>query len=133
MDVSDLKEDKKYSITIPKPSGVRAISANSVNVAISLGEETTKEISDIYLEYENLGEGLVVQAVDQNSTKVIVSVKGVQNVLSALDPTTIKAYVDLKGLGVGQHEIPVEVSGSDLRLKYSSKTTKVTLRISQKN
>ena len=133
VDVSDLKEDKKYSITIPKPSGVRAISANSVNVAISLGEETTKEISDIYLEYENLGEGLVVQAVDQNSTKVIVSVKGVQNVLSALDPTTIKAYVDLKGLGVGQHEIPVEVSGSDLRLKYSSKTTKVTLRISQKN
>lgn len=133
VDVSDLKEDKKYSITIDKPAGVRAISATSVNVSVSLGEETTKEFDDIYLEYENLGEGLVVQAVDKDSTKVSVSIKGVQSVLNDLDPTTIKAYVDLKGLGVGQHEIPVKVEGSDLRAKYSSKTTKVTLRITEKN
>lgn len=132
VDVSDLKEDKKYSITIDKPTGVRAISETSVNVNVTLGDETTKEIEDIYLEYENLGDGLIVQAVDQNSTKVTVSVKGVQSVLSSLDPTTIKAYVDLKGLGVGQHEIPVVVEGSDLRVKYSSKTTKVTLRITEK-
>lgn len=132
VDVSELKEDKKYSITIKKPTGVRAISENTVNVSVALGDETTKEINDVYLEYENLGDGLTVQAVDQNNTKVTVSVKGVQSVLSGLDPTTIKAYVDLKGLGVGEHEIPVEVSGSDLRIKYSSKTTKVTLRITEK-
>ncbi len=133
VDVSDLKEDKKYSITITKPTGVRAISENSVSVSVTLGDETTKEINDVYLEYENLEDGLVVQAIDQSSTKVNISVKGVQSVLSELDPTTIKAYVDLKGLGVGEHEIPVEVTGSDLRVKYSSKTTKVTLRITEKN
>ena len=132
VDVSDLKENKDYSITLSKPTGVRAMSENSVKVSVALGEETTKEINDIYLEYENLGDGLAVQAVDQNSTKVTVSVKGVQSVLSELDPTTIKAYVDLKGLQLGEHEIPVEVKGSDLRVKYSSKTTKVTLRITEK-
>ena len=132
VDVSDLKENKDYSITLSKPTGVRAMSENSVKVSVALGEETTKEIDDIYLEYENLGDGLVVQAADQNSTKVTVSVKGVQSVLSELDPTTIKAYVDLKGLQPGEHEIPVEVKGSDLRVKYSSKTTKVTLRITEK-
>lgn len=131
IDVGDLKENKKYSITLEKPSGVRALSENSVNVSIELGNETTKEINDLYLEYENLGDGLSVQAVDQNNTKVTVSVKGVQSVLSDLDPTTIKVYVDLKGLGVGKHEIPVQVKGSDLRAKYSSKTTKVTLVISE--
>ena len=133
VDVGDLKEDKEFSITIDKPSGVRAISATSVKVNVTLGEESTKEFDDIYLEYENLGEGLSAQTVGENSNKVTVSVKGVQNVLSNLDPTTIKAYVDLKGLGVGQHEVAVKVSGSDLRGKYSSKTTKVTLRITEKN
>ena len=133
VDVSDLKEDKKYSITIKKPSGVRAISETSVNVSVALGDEVTKEINDVYLEYENLGDGLSVQAVNQDSTKVTVSVKGVQNVLSNLDPSTIKAYVNLKGLGVGEHEIPVYVEGTDLRAKYSSKTIKVTLKITQKN
>lgn len=133
VDVADLKEDKKYSITITKPNGVRAISDTSVNVNVAIGDEATKEINDVYLEYENLGDALTVQAIDADSTKVTVSVKGVQSVLSELDPTTIKAYVDLKGLGVGEHEIPVKVSGSDAKVKYSSKTTKIKLRITQKS
>ena len=132
VDVSDLKENKKYSITITKPAGVREISEKIINVNVGLGNETSKEINDIYLEYQNLGEGLTVQAVDANSTKVTVSVKGVESVVSAIDPTTIKAYVDLKGLGAGTHEIPVKVSGSDEKAKYSSKTTKIMLRITQK-
>lgn len=133
VDVSDLKEDKQFALTIKKPTGVRAMSASNVTVSVSLGDEATKEFDNIYLEYENLGDGLVVQAASQDSTKVTVSVKGVQKVLSDMDPTTIKAYVDLKGLKVGQHEVPVLVTGSDLRAKYSSKTTKVTLRITEKN
>lgn len=133
VDVADLKDDKKYSITIERPGGVRAISESSVNVNVTLGEETSKEIDNIYLEYENLSDGLTVQAVDLNSTKVTVSVKGVQSVLSNLDPTTIKAYVNLKGLGVGEHEIPVKVVGSDPKIKYSSKTTKITLKITEKH
>lgn len=133
VDVSDLKEDKQFALTIKKPTGVRAMSASNVTVSISLGDEATKEFDNIYLEYENLGDGLVVQAASQDSTKVTVSVKGVQKVLSDMDPTTIKAYVDLKGLKAGQHEVPVLVTGSDLRAKYSSKTTKVTLRITEKN
>ena len=133
VDVSDLKEDKQFALTIKKPTGVRAMSASNVTVSVSLGEETTKEFDNIYLEYENLGDGLVVQAASQDSTKVTVSVKGVQKVLSDMDPTTIKAYVDLKGLKAGQHEVPVLVTDSDLRAKYSSKTNKVTLRITEKN
>lgn len=133
VDVSDLKEDKQFALTIKKPTGVRAMSASNVTVSVSLGDEATKEFDNIYLEYENLGDGLVVQAASQDSTKVTVSVKGVQKVLSDMDPTTIKAYVDLKGLKAGQHEVPVLVTGSDLRAKYSSKTTKVTLRITEKN
>ncbi len=133
VDVSDLKEDKQFALTIKKPTGVRAMSASNVTVNVSLGDETTKEFDNIYLEYENLGDGLVVQAASQDSTKVTVSVKGVQKVLSDMDPTPIKSYVDLKGLKAGQHEVPVLVTGSDLRAKYSSKTTKVTLRITEKN
>lgn len=133
VDVSDLKEDKQFALTIKKPTGVRAMSVSNVTVSVSLGDEATKEFDNIYLEYENLGDGLVVQAASQDSTKVTVSVKGVQKVLSDMDPTTIKAYVDLKGLNAGQHEVPVLVTGSDLKAKYSSKTTKVTLRITEKN
>lgn len=131
VDVADLKDNKKYSITIKPPAGVREISDKIVNVNVSLGNEVSKEIQDIYLKYENLGEGLSVQAVDLNSVTVTVSVKGVQEVIDSLDPTTIMAYVDLKGLEPGVHEIPIKVSGSDEKVKYSSKTTKITLKITE--
>ena len=133
VDVDGLKSDKKYSITLNKPSGVRAISNNTVNVDVKLGDETVKEFENIYLEYENLSSNLSVQAVNQDSTKVTVSVKGVESVLNDMDPTSIKAYVDLKDLSVGEHNIEVKVTGSDLRGKYESKTVKVELRITEKN
>lgn len=133
VDVSGLNEDKEFSITIQRPSGVRAISETSVNVKVTLGDETTDEVDDVYLEYENLGEGLSAQTVGENSNRVTISVKGVQSVLSGLDPTTIKAYIDLKGLGVGEHEVPVQVTGSDARVKYSSQTTRITVRITERN
>ena len=133
LDVDGLKSDKKFSITLNKPSGVRALSSSTVNVDVKLGDETAKEFDNIYLEYENLNPNLSVQAVNQDSTKVTVSVKGVESVLNDLDPTSIKAYVDLKDLEVGEHNIEVKVTGSDLRGKYESKTIKVALRIMEKN
>ena len=132
VDVNNLKENKQYSAKLTKPSGVRSMSNNTINVNITLSEETTKQFDDIYLEYENLGDGLSVQALDAASTKVSVSVSGVASVLNDLDPTTIKAYVDLKDIGEGEHSIEVKVKGSDLRAKYTSMTRKVTLKITRK-
>lgn len=131
VDVAGLKEEKKYSVTLKKPNGIRALSSNSVNVTVSLGEETTKEINDIYLEVENIGQGLAAQAVEEGSTKVTIIAKGVKSVLDNLDPTTIKAYVDLKDKTEGEYKVKIQVTGSDLRVKYDSKTSDVTIRITK--
>ena len=61
------------------------------------------------------------------------------------DSTIIKDYADksilnlcgisdplAKNYGVGEHEVEVKVTGTDLRLDYSSKTKKVKVRISEK-
>lgn len=132
VDVADLKENKQFSLSIDKPKGVKSISNNTVNVSVTLGLESTKTFNDIYIESKNLPDGYVVQAVDANSTKVNVSVSGVQNVLDSIEPTTIQAYVDLKDVTEGEVSVKVKVKGSDLRAKYTSMTQKVTLKIIKK-
>ena len=132
VNVDGLKENKQYSLTIDKPKGVKSISDNSVNVSVTLGDEITKEFSDIYIESKNLPDGYTVQAVDANSTKVNVSVSGVASVVNNIDPTTIQAYVDLKKVTEGEVSVKVKVKGSDLRATYTSMTQKVTLRITKK-
>ena len=47
------------------------------------------------------------------------------------DSSSIKAYIDLSNYGVGEHEVDVQVTGSDLRLSYKPKTKKVKIRITK--
>ena len=41
----------------------------------------------------------------------------------------ITAYLDLKGLGAGTHEVPVMVEGKDSKVEYKAKTKKVSIKI----
>ena len=63
---------------------------------------------------------------------VDVMVKGVSTIISKLDPSTIKAYVDLSNLGLGTHKVPVMVTGDDERLTYTSRTVLVEVIIAKK-
>lgn len=132
IDVSGIKDDKDYNMNITKPVGINSISAKRVNIKVSLGEEISKEIDNLQLEYINLADGYSVQAVGEANTKVSIIVKGVSDVINSLDTTKIRAYVDLKDLQVGVQDITVKVDGEDVRLKYIPKVTKVTLKIGKK-
>ncbi|HOZ54401.1 MAG TPA: CdaR family protein, partial [Bacilli bacterium] len=132
IDVTGLKDDKDYNMNITKPVGVSSISDKRINISVTLGEEASKEIKDLPLEYINLAEGYSVQAVGVSNTKVSIIAKGVGEVINALNTADIRAFVDLKDLKVGVQDIQVQVTGEDLRVKYIPELTKVTLRIYKK-
>ena len=44
----------------------------------------------------------------------------------------IKAQVDLEGYSEGEYEVEVSVTGDDNKASYTSKTTKIKIRISKK-
>ena len=132
VDVNNLKSNKDYTLTIKKPSGIREISEKTVNVKIELDDESTTEISGVRLSYTNLGSNYTVQATEQSATEVTVILKGVESVITNIDSTQIEAYVDLDGLGVGEHEVNIYVKGTDPRVNYSSKVTKTIIKIAEK-
>ncbi len=132
IDVDGLKENRQYNITIDKPSGVRYISASVANINVSLDEESTKEFENINIEYQNLNDKYTVNAKSENDRNVVVIVKGVSSVLDTIEANTIRAYVDLKGYGIGEHEVEVRIEGSDLRVNYIPKVRRVTLIIRNK-
>ena len=59
-------------------------------------------------------------------------VKGTKKVLDSLDESSISAYIDLEGKTVGEYEVDVVVTGTDLRATYTSKVTKVKVKITEK-
>lgn len=131
IDVNGLSENKTYQTSIDKPTGVRSISEKNVTIKVQVESETSKEFENINIELTNLKTGLKAFGKTENDTKVNVIVKGTSTLLNALSAEDIKAYVDLTDLTEGEWEVPVKVTGSDLKLSYTSKTTKITVIISQ--
>ena len=129
IDVTGLNEDKTYQKVINKPNGARSISETSITINVKMETETSKEFENIPIVFENLGSGLTVNAQREEDTKVTVSVGGVESLLEKLEASDIKAYVDLEGLGVGTHTVPVYVTGEDLKLTYTSKTQNIKIII----
>ena len=132
VDVNNLKSNKDYTVTIKKPTGIREISEKVVTVKVELDDEVTTELSGVKLGVVNLGSNYTAQATSENATEVTVILKGVESIIKNITTTDVEAYVDLEGLGAGDHEVEIKVKGNDPKVKYSSKVTKTIIRIAEK-
>ncbi len=133
INVAGLNSDKTYQETINKPAGIRSMSATNVTIKVTMEKETSKEFKDIPISFENLDTTKYKAfASTPEETKVDVVVKGVGSILNKLEAKDITAYVDLSNFEEGTIKVPVMVTGSDVRLSYTSRTTSITVIISKK-
>ncbi len=132
IDVDGLDKNKDYNVTLSKPKGITELSSKSMTVKVVVDDSSKKEFEDISVSTRNIGEGLVANAASEADARIIAVVTGSEEALKNLKSSDITAYVDLKNLGEGTHEVEVKVTGSDLKLSYASKTKKVKVVISKK-
>lgn len=132
IDVTDLDKNKKYTKTIKKPKDVRKLSENTITVEVKLGSEASAEVSNVKLSYKNLGDDYVVQAANDSINELPVILKGVKSVIDDVDANDIEAYVDLKGLEEGEHEVDIIVTGKDKKVIYTPKITTAKIVIIKK-
>lgn len=133
VDVNNLSEDKEYKLELIKPTGVKMISINNVNVNVKLSEEASRDIADVQIEYLNLDEDKYnLQALSKEDRTITVNIKGVKSVIDEITADDIKASIDLSGYKAGTYEVDVVVSGSDVKIKYIAKTKKVNVVITEK-
>ena len=132
IDVKGLEDNKTFNITLTKPSGITELSVKTISVEVQIDKSVTKEFNNIPIETENLDSKFSVQAMNKEDSNVTVVVKGSKDIVDSIKEENIKAYIDLKGLTAGEHEVDVKVKGDDLKVSYTSKTKKVKIKITQK-
>ncbi len=132
VDVNGVSENKTYSINLTKPSGIREISVKTINVTLVTDTIISKDVADIQINPINLDHSLKVQALSKENSTATVIVNGSQSVIDELDTSKINAYIDLTGLGVGEHEVEVKVSADDSRLTFVSRVKKIKVVIQKK-
>lgn len=94
------------AIGLSDPS-IRLTSTGNADVTIQIQPmPTDRRIAQVPVHMRNLGQGLSSVAVPAGVT---VTVRGATDVLEALRPDSITAFVDLAGLGPGQYNLTVRV------------------------
>ena len=129
IDINKLSSDKKFSVTLTKPAGVRYLSETNTTVEVKLDTESSKEFEGVIVESINLGTNYSVNAVSESDRTITVIAKAASSVLEGLDTSKIKAYIDLSGYGPGTYDVPVKVSSDDVRINLVPKTTTVKIKI----
>ncbi len=132
LDVSSISGDGEFSLDLSQPTGVRYMTQDKTNVKVTVGDQVQKTVNDNIVHTSNLGSGLVVNAATDNDKAVSVIIKGVQNVINGIDSSKIYAYVDLTGLGVGTHTVPVYITVDDERVDAQTVTKEINVKIVQK-
>lgn len=132
IDVNGIKENRDYKVQMPSIVGIKHMSISGLDVSVKLDTASDRDIENVSVEYRNLGQNYIVNAVDKENSQVTVNVKGVSDVIESITATDITAYLDLKGYGEGTHEVKVQVEGTDSKVEYLSKTTTVKIIIKRK-
>ena len=122
------ENSKTYDVTITKPNGVREMSEKSVTITATFGDEQQKTIDlNNSIGSKNLADGLNVNII--SGQNITAQAKGVASVIDNIDASKVNAYVDLSGLGVGEHEVEVKIDNTNPLVKYVISST-VKVRIS---
>ena len=133
IDVKGLENNKEFHVTLKKPSGITELSSKTLTVKVTIDNSITKEFDNISVSTENIDlNKYSVQALTEDDRQVTVVVSGSEDTVNDVDASSIRAYVDLKDYGVGEHEVEVKVTGDDLKLSYTSKTKKIKIKIAEK-
>ena len=104
------------------------MSIDNVTVDVKLSSDISNvDIENVSISTINLNSNYGVAPVDIDS--VTVKLKGVTDIVNSITADDINVYVDLSGLGVGTHEVPIIVSGNDPRVEYLSSVLKMNVRI----
>ena len=132
IDVKGLEKDKEFNVTLKKPKGITELSSKTMTIKVVIDNSSSKEFENVSVTTENLDSKYKVQALSEADRQVTVVVKGSEEAIKDIDVSDITAYIDLANYGVGEHEVEVKVTGTDLKLSYTSKTKKIKVRITEK-
>ena len=131
VDVTGVKENKTYSINLTKPTGIREISVKTITVELEVGSIVSRDIPNIPIDAVNLQSGYTVQVIGEQNRTATAIVKGSKEVVDSIDASEIQAYVDLEGLGAGEHTVTVEVTGDNTTVTYAPRVKEIKVRITK--
>lgn len=129
MSVEGATEDVSGYVRLKRPGGIENNVPYDVAVTAKIREmETQRTFRNIAVEVDGLDD---VYSAELSRVSQVVQLRGAYSFISAIRDYDVRLFVDVNGLGVGEHVVPVQVSidnAPDFTCALSSPEVTVTIR-----
>lgn len=128
IDISDLAANRNYKdLKLIKPTGVNKMSFDTVDGTVTIVPGISRVFENIDIKVKN-GERSNVR-FNETST-VSIQVSGKAEKMNALTEDNIHAYIDIKGLQKGRHQVQVDVELDDKTMQHAfASANKISITI----
>ncbi|WP_284141597.1 MULTISPECIES: CdaR family protein [unclassified Virgibacillus] len=128
INLADVQQSGVIKTKLKLPKGAVVKNVGDVEVMIEL--EQTRKVDGISLKVDNLANGKSVSFINPDNPKMDITVSGKAQDVGKLTANDFKASIDVAGLDVGRHRVPVQINGPD-NITIDGEYDDVTIEISE--
>lgn len=132
VDLSELREDKEFKLSIPHRGDVKQLEPSEVTVSISIVRSQTKALDQIPLSLIGQNDGFQTKVLLPESGHMNLTVEGAPALIEKLKPQDVQAILDVSNLPPGLHEVPVTWNLPTFVKKGPQQSFRATVEISAK-
>ncbi|GGJ80003.1 YbbR domain-containing protein [Anoxybacillus voinovskiensis] len=132
INLDDITSDTTLEVPVPLPEGVKSVDPAKVKIHIEVQQEETKTFSSLPIHVIGLGDKYNVQFLNPKDGNMDVQVSGAPSVLNSIRADDLQLYVNASELGVGEHDVEVEVNGPQ-NITWKLPSNKAKIRISERS
>ena len=131
MDISGATEDVSGYVRLRRPSGIENNAPYEVAITAKIQEtQTQRTLRQIPVEIDGLDDAL---AASISRSKQTVQLSGAYSFITSVSESDVRLFVDVNGLGAGEHEVPVQISIDNApEFSCALSSPKVTVTITEK-
>ncbi|PWV89130.1 YbbR domain-containing protein [Paenibacillus cellulosilyticus] len=109
VDLSKVTESGSFTYAIAPIEGVASIDPSKVTVTIDVEPTSERVIEKVPITLNSLAEGMTAAIQEPANSTIDIVVTGASSLLTALQQSDVQAVAKLESLGVGQHEVVLDV------------------------
>lgn len=128
VNVANISGDQELTIPITLGNGITAVTPEAINVKVTTETKETRTIKNVPVNYTGLSNQYALDFLDPDNGQVDIDVTGTPEVLQNINADSFHLTVNAEGLTEGEHELKIQVEGSDT-IDWKLKRTTVKVKI----
>jgi YbbR domain-containing protein len=129
INLTDLKENKDFSLDIPLKNNITQVEPAKVEVKVEIVPSAFKTLDGVPFSIIGQNDGFETKVVFPETGKLSVAVEAAPAVLEKLKATDIQAILDVSNLPPGRYELPVTLNLPSFVKKGPQQDLKATVEI----